>query len=260
MKKSEKLLTHRFKTLKSEEWFKLVVAGDFHYGHKKCDVKSIKEMVKWLAAKDAASPRTWRVVLTGDLTENILPTSKGSAFELSVPDPIDQEDGVVELLNPIKHLIIAAYDGNHSYRSTLASGHSPDKEIIRKLGIQDTFMGYSGYFRIVFPKASYNIWGEHGAGASRTVAGSINSMKKMSLPQTDADLYIRGHSHSKIAYPELVKVVENGRVVMRKRIYVTNGSYLNDPEYCKRGGWPYGVPGIAKVMLNTQRKDVHCSV
>jgi len=255
--KSRNVPRYKIDVLKRTEWFKIIVLGDFHYGHKCCDVDAIKNVVGWLATKD---PRTHRAILTGDLTENIIPGSIGSSFELSIPDPIDQEDGVVELVDPIKHMIMGMYDGNHAHRSRRASGHSPDEQIAWKLGIRETYMGYSGYLRIVFPQQSYTIWGEHGHSNARTLAGKIRVLSSMGRNHPDADLYVMGHIHTKIATPERVEVVENGRVVTKKVIYASNGSYLVGADYAQRGGWTDGGPGVLRVELNTHRRNLHCEI
>jgi len=254
---TKKVPIYKIAIPKRKEWFKLIVLGDFHYGHKACNVEGIKRTVSWLASKD---PRTHRAIITGDLTENVIPGSKGSFFELSVPNPKDQENDVVELLNPIKHMILAMYDGNHANRSRKASGHSPDEEIPNKLGIGHVYMGYSGYIRLVFPQQSYTIWGEHGHSNARVLSGKIRVLSSMGRNHPDADLYVMGHIHTKIATPERIEVIKHGRVVTQKVIYGSNGSYLQGAEYAERGGYVHGGSGTLRVELNTWRRDLHCEI
>jgi len=254
---SRKVPRYKINIPKTREWFQLIVLGDFHYGHKDCDVRSLKKMVEWLSTKD---PRTHRAIITGDLTENVIPGSLGSSFELSVADPIDQENDVVDLLRPIKKMIIAMYDGNHAHRSRKASGHSPDEQIAVKLGIPHTYMGYSGYIQIEFPKQLYTIWGQHGHSNAKTMSGKIRVLTSMGQNHPDADLYVMGHIHTQIATPDRVEVIKNGRVITKKVIYGSNGSYLINPEYAKRHGWAHGGPGVLRIELNTHRRDLHCEI
>lgn len=251
----------KIKQSSDHDWAHGYIFGDFHVGHKGCDEEGIAEMVSYISQQD---PRTTFVILTGDNTENVLPSSKGSAFDLSIPAPSDQIKRAAELLKPISHLVVAGYDGNHSYRSTIATDHSPDKEVLEAMGIGDRFMGYSGYFNIEFSSRGhtqkYTVWGEHGSKNSSTMAGKIRILLNMITLHPDADLYAMGHIHTKLAVPyRLVRVV-NRKEVVQKVMCASNGSYLIDAEYAKRSGFVFGGPGVAKIQLCTRRRDIHCSV
>lgn len=257
--------TYNYKVTNSSDhdWFDYIVIGDFHVGHKMFLDSDARKMVAWIANRD---PKNTAVFVTGDMTENILPTSKGSPFELAIPDPIDQIRTAAEILSPIKHLIVGGCEGNHSYRSVLATGHSPDKEIFELLGIEDRFLGYSGYHRINIASTkgkkpiTYTIWAEHGSKNSATIEGKVKLLRSMMPAHQAADLYVMGHIHTKLAISDRVIRINGNREEVVKVMFASNGSYLFDPEYARRGGFIHGGPGVAKVQLSTRRRDLHCSI
>jgi len=243
--------------IKSKDpWFKILLLGDFHYGHNECDDYALRDMIHWIAGKD---PRTHGVILTGDNTENVLPSSKGSAFDLKIPDPKKQIEGIAKILKPIAPFILAMYDGNHSYRSQVAAGYRPDEEVAKLLGLESRFMGYSGYFRLALPQ-KYLIWGEHGSSNSRTASGKIRVLTRMAVQHPGADLYVQGHIHHKFAIPDRVEVAEGNYIRSRKIIFAANGSYLMGPEYAQRLGFTWGGPGAIRLELNATRKNIHAEV
>jgi len=266
MPNSVKLVpTYSYKVGRStdHDWFHYIILGDFHVGHGDFLEREARAMVRWIAQRD---PATTCVLVTGDMTENVLPSSKGSAFELAIPDPIKQIEAAVDILKPIKHLIVAGCDGNHSYRSRIASGHSPDKEIFEKLGLERRFLGYSGYHRIKITDRNgrnpvlYTVWAEHGSRNANTVEGKVRILRSMMQSHQMADLYAMGHIHTKLAITDRVIRIQGNKEEVSKVMFASNGSYLFDPEYARRGGYIHGGPGVAKVQFSTRRKDIHCSI
>jgi len=255
--------TYEFQISGKEEhdWFHLYLLGDLHVGHKSCNLTGIKDMVAYIASRD---PKITAVILTGDNTENVIPGSKGSAFELSIPDPKDQVDTAARLLLPISERVVASYEGNHSFRSEIAASWSPDREVAKRLGSEKKHLGYSGYFTLCLHDGRrvqrYRVWGEHGARNARTMSGKVRVLTSMADQHPDADVYIMGHIHTKMAIPNRVERIRGQRSVIEKVMFASNGSYLLDAEYSKRLGGVPGGQGVAKIQLSTRRRDIHCSI
>ena len=139
-------------------------------------------MVDYIAARQQNG-----VILTGDLTENVIPGSKGLMSDLAIASPEKQRELAVEILTPVQRQILASVDGNHSYRSKRAADFCPDGTVSTVLGLPpgDGFLGYGGFLRLRLKKGTdgriitYRIWIEHGNGGARTPTGKLNSMMRM---------------------------------------------------------------------------------
>lgn len=243
----------------SEDWVKYIVAGDFHIGQQSCDEMGIKRFIDWIISKD---PKTHRLLLTGDIIENVILGSKGSPFEMVHANPEKQIDVALELLTPAKSYIDVYCDGNHEYRTEKTTGISVSKTISMRLGVP--YAGYRTMLEVTMGAKknpqTYLIYVEHGAGSIPKSAGSRYNKLVSVGRDIVADVYVKGHIHHKLAYPKSVWKEVGGVMVKRKTMYVSNGSYLDDAEYAVRSGYDPTEPGVAKIELSTKRFNIHCSV
>lgn len=254
-----KLIRRRIKT--SEDFFKLIVMGDFHIGQQACEEERLKRDIDWIATKN---PKNYGVVLLGDLIENVIKGSKGSQFEMSDPLPDSQMDTVVELLTPIKKHIIAMCDGNHEYRTMRDAGVSLTKTMAQRLGLQQKFYDYSCMVELSLERKKkvqmYDIYLEHGAGSlGRTPGARMNKIERAQR-QINADIYLMGHVHHKLMSEREVTYKVGNKMVKKTILFATCGSYLIDAEYARRCGFEPTKPGMTRVDLGTTRYDVHCSI
>lgn len=248
------------KTIKTPmDWFTLVALGDIHIGHKNCDERAAGEMVNWIASKD---PNEYGVILTGDLIENVLPTSKGSLFEMKYPSPEEQVEVATKLLKPLSKHILMLCDGNHEDRSQRTAGLTPSRYIAKDLGVP--YVGYHGMLELSLQhkghREVYNVYAEHGCGSiPKAVGGRYNKLESIQK-QVDADVYVKGHIHHKCAFDKRVWKKVNGVMRTRKVMFIANGSYLIDAEYAIRSGFEPTEPGVAKVLLSTKEFNIHSSI
>src|SRR3989339_433711 len=106
----------------NKDTFHMIIFGDLHIGHQSCDEREIGKMVNWIAKED---PKEFGVILTGDLIENVIPSSKGLPFEMKYPSPTKQMEVATKMLLPISKHIHMLCDGNHEDRSQKTAGISP---------------------------------------------------------------------------------------------------------------------------------------
>lgn len=241
------------------DWFTLVALGDLHVGHKDCDEEGINNMVKWISEK---KPEEYGVILTGDLIENVLPSSKGSLFEMKYPSPDDQVEITVKMLKPIAKHIFFMCDGNHEDRTQRHAGITVSKYIAKELEVP--YVGYHGMLNLKLQNGgknqSYFVYAEHGCGSiPRSIGGKYNKLVSIQN-QVEADVYIKGHIHQKLVFDKMVWKVKNGRPVKSKIMFASNGSYLVDAEYALRSGFEPSGPGVAKINLATDRFNIHSSI
>lgn len=248
------------KTIKTKiDWFTLIAFGDVHIGHINCDEEAANDMVKYIAGKD---PSNYGVILTGDLIENVLPTTKGSLFEMSNPNPDEQIDKAIEMFTPIKRHILMMCDGNHEDRTVRTCGLSPSKYIAKGLGVN--YVGYHGMLELNLEsnkhKEVYNVYSEHGCGSiPKSVSGRYGKLESIQK-QVEADVYVKGHIHHKNVFAKEVWKKIGRSMVKRKVMFASNGSYLMDAEYAIRSGFEPTTPGVAKILLSTSSFNIHSSI
>lgn len=120
--------------------FKLMVLGDTHLGDPLCDIELLKRTITYV--KD--TPDCY-VIVNGDMINNALKTSKSDIYN-DIMSIEDQQEYLIELLNPIKDRILYMCSGNHEYRTHLAAGINPLKYVARELGLsKDSFSDYESY-------------------------------------------------------------------------------------------------------------------
>jgi predicted MPP superfamily phosphohydrolase len=120
--------------------FQLMVLGDIHIGDPLCDLQLVKNTIKYIKE----TPNCY-VILNGDMINNALKTSKSDIYTETMSIE-DQQDLLIELLEPIKEKILFICSGNHEYRTHLAAGINPLRYVARELGIpKDCFSDYESY-------------------------------------------------------------------------------------------------------------------
>ncbi|GAG02627.1 unnamed protein product, partial [marine sediment metagenome] len=112
------------------DWYTVYLLGDTHTGERNFMEKECVSMVDYIASHQQNG-----VILTGDLTENVLPSSVGTMFDLAIASPVGQREKITEILSPIKKQLLVSVDGNHSYRSKRAADFCPDGAVSESLGL-----------------------------------------------------------------------------------------------------------------------------
>lgn len=254
-----KIIKHN--VVANNEWLEVVLLGDFHVGHKRCDEEAIEEAVKWIASK---SPKETKVLLMGDLIENVIQGSKGTSFECVHPNPEDQMKIAIDLLKPITNTghIIAMCDGNHEHRTERVTGVSLSKFMAKDLNVP-----YHGYHCLVDLGITYKknteqylIYMEHGCGSiPKNMSGKYKRLEEIQSRVT-ADVFVKGHIHHKLAFPKVVWRMNKGRMERHKIMFASSGAYVIDPDYAIRSGFEPSEMGMTKLLLCGSRYNIHCTI
>lgn len=189
------------------------VFGDLHIGSKKCDMKQIKDRIKFVAEHD----NVYAIIL-GDVVNNSTKQSVGDVFE-EVLTPMQQIKTAIELFAPIKDKILCGVSGNHERRSYKYDGIDLLQFMFAELGISERYdscacllfvkTGKNGHKGARY-KASHNsknlgqmtytIYCTHGDGSNgKTIGGKANNLSKRA-DIIDADVIVTGHTHQSIIF------------------------------------------------------------
>lgn len=241
--------------------FKLMVLGDLHIGDKLCDLELIKDTIDYVKKN-----KDCYVILNGDLINNALKTSKSDSYLEQMT--IEQEqDLLIELLEPIKNKILVMATGNHEYRTELLAGINPLKAVALALGIRNKLVEDSYVLNISFGANSgnsacpnnYLIYGIHGGnGGGRRAGATANALQDMALIRPDMDLYVHSHTHTKINYNDMIflynrktkKTVEHQRTFYNANAFLKYGGYAE-----KKGYKPSDRHPSVLVVRATRTKD-----
>ena len=248
----------------------LNIRGDEHIGHKQCNINDLKNA---LLAEQAKHRNHMFVINTGDMIENVLKASTGSANELAIPDPNDQITTALNLYEELdKDLYGKKYQrinnmtksrhtyarrlgviGNHEYRSRVHSGIWLNKQLYSLKGVIDGGVHSLINLKLVNKKLdmerTYKIYVTHRLSNSNSVSDTtiINNFKeKKSL--INADIYISGHYHRDFAFSD-VAYDHNGSI--KKVLYIINPSPIIGE---------YAVIGMYNPTINNYFKNVRLPI
>ena len=186
--------------------YKVVLAGDFHFGSTQCDVGLIKKFVAKYAGQDGV-----KVILMGDEIDAVCRADK--RFDpRNVAEPYRGEPnfidlvtkGFVDLMMPLKGQIIAGVDGNHGHTYRKATDSDPMFWVQKELGYER--LGYAGWVSLVLRwhlaksakdvrTRTVNFFVSHGKPSSaQTPGGSLNTLAN-SAQWFVSDVAAHGHTH-----------------------------------------------------------------
>lgn len=222
--------------------FKLVALGDLHIGDKLCDLDLIKDTLAYVKKN-----KDCYVILNGDLMNNALKTSKSDSY-LEQMTIEEEQDLLIELLEPIKDRILVMGTGNHEKRTEVMAGINPLKAVALALGIRNKLTDDSYVLDISFGvccgnKASQNhylVYGAHGGhGGGRRAGATANALQEMSWVRPDMDLYVHSHTHTKISYHDVIflynrktqKTLEHQRTFYNTNAFLKYGGYAEEKGY-----------------------------
>lgn len=234
----------------------LDIAGDCHYGMRGIDEDEV--VYEYTRHKKD----TFKV-FTGDMGEFSLKTSVGHNYDIAVPDPEEQKEGVKRILtrtmqhqlggiknwskyeaptkNDHENAKAIGVGGNHEYRIRKLAGQWIDKEFYEAAKILS--MGIEGIVNLTIfntklkLEKTYKIYLAHAPG--KTSASSKEAIlrgfrkKQMELP--GIDIIIFGHFHKRLIDSDGYFDTNNNS--FKKTLYVVNPSPLKNIEYAIEAGF-----------------------
>jgi predicted phosphodiesterase len=220
------------------------------------------------AIEDIKNDDTAKVILMGDLAECIVPSDK-KRFNFDEIHPIFQSsistlpsaylEYLTDILNPIKNKIIGIHQGNHE--SALLKYYFRDiiAELCGRLDVK--YLPGMAFTKINFSyltgghQQSVLINSAHGHKAGRKDGSKVNFMDDMRA-WLDADVILRGHSHSLFCNKTVRMETnpKNTKIIMRDVLVGHAGSFLstyttNNTTYAEDQDYPPAPIGRLKIFV-----------
>ena len=136
---------------------------------------------------------------------------------------------MLEVFSPIKEKCWGLCDGNHERKYDELNGGKFGCELACNLGIPDRWVDYRGFIHVQFALTKTQrlpvlLDLQHGWQAGRRPGGPHNQAE-LELGFTEADIVLRGHSHTPLAHAFVTLGVSSGKAqkVRRRTRYVVNG-------------------------------------
>lgn len=154
------------------------------------------------------------IILLGDLVDAPNRHSVGNVHHQK-KSPQQAKFDMIDRLMPVAHKIIAAVGGNHDQgRPSKEAGGDFAEDIAHEL--QTWYEPEFAAMRLKVGKYNsggalqYDVAVTHGTGGGRTIGGKANMIRRMA-DIVAADLYICGHTHQELTYPQPLFVPVEGR-------------------------------------------------
>lgn len=255
---------HRIEYASRSDEFHLWHITDTHLGSRAVDEKALRRDIAEIEADPFA---IW--TFGGDWAEFISPTDK--RFEpaevanwITVADLADiakvQCDYGVKLFKPIAAKCLGAIGGNHGLRIAQEHHRDPHADICGKLDIPN--LGYDGAFiNLRFKRLAggstrtYRIALLHGWGGGRQPGGKMNKLRD-ALAAYDADIILLGHLHVRYRLSAMTYTCTKSRVVVKKRVAVLGGTYLDGAGYALRAGYPPAEIGGVMISITPDKNVI----
>lgn len=243
----------------------IIVIGDLHIGDDAFTENSLKKLtgyINWVEERDNAT-----IFLLGDIF-NV--ATRGSRTSPHKSKPLEEEVAMaIEIFTPVKDKIIGALDGNHEQRMIDYVGYSPTTTLCREFNC-----GYYGNSAVIkFQvgkrmdggkeryKHQYVGYFQHTSGGGSTPGGKINRIDLMRKSFANADFFAGGHNHGLGAFPVVLPMLSNGKIVMLKQYLIDCGGYLDwSNSYAEAMQLPPQKLGSPRIRLDGKEKDLHVDI
>lgn len=213
--------------------------------------------------------REWLGYVQGAENTSMLGTGDflNCATKVSPSELYDEKQGISESkwelareLEPLAENgdLDALIRGNHEDRVWRLVGEDPIYDVSQHLGVNYSPATCIVIYRVGDVNYTFDV--RHGKGAGQ-IGARANRLKR--LAQTViCDVYVSGHTHSQLVFPDDVFDVDIDAqsVIRRKQMFVSSGSFLAYEDYASTAGFNPTHIGAPRIRLDGRRKDVHVSV
>lgn len=232
------------------EYLYVYPLGDVHKGSPAHAEDRWKEWIGYLENEPSAS-----MLGTGDFLNAALKDSKSEAYDdiLTVGAAKRQ---LAKELEPLRGRIDLLMPGNHEDRIYRAVGDCPVEDLADRL--EAPYAKDAAVIIYYVGNVRYEVAIRHGTGGGQ-VGARANRLAQQARTIV-ADIYVSGHTHSQLVFPQDVFVIEDAKVVRRKQLFVSSGSFLNYEGYAAKAGYTPQKVGAPRIRLDGTRKDAHVSI
>lgn len=185
-----------------DQYILLMPIGDVHYCTKAFPEDKLKSHIQWGLDRGAYFVGMGEYLDLFSATQRLVLGGLRDSVRAQLDEMVkDKMDNLAYILEPTKGRWLGLLEGDH--RWDFMDGNSADQYLCKRLKCD--FLGTSGLIRIKnmhspknHPEADCLLYVHHGIGASRTEGGNLNRVGDL-LKFLDADIYLMGHSHDKMA-------------------------------------------------------------
>jgi len=220
--------------LLSNESVTLMPIGDAQVGVEAADLKRLKSHMEWGFHKkhalflgmgdyvDMASPSNRRTLKAAGLYDTVT-----EALQVKATEDINT---FLSMTKYTQGAWLGLLQGHHYM--DMADGSTSDMKIAEAL--RAPFLGDAAIVRLIFDKhkdvdglpLKADIWCHHGRGGGVGAAAPISLLEKTARG-FDADIYLMGHQHKKVATPiDEMFWSRDGRMLHRTKLLACTGSFL----------------------------------
>lgn len=139
---------------------------------------------------------------------------------------------LADMLRPVAPRILGLVEGNHFWE--YSDGTNTEQDLCRRLKIP--YLGVMGLIRLHCNTKSTHtdnltVFAHHtgGTAGGRTTGGDVNALTRQEHAW-DADIYLLGHTHRRIAFKEpvmqLTRYGNPPKVVERTKVFARTGAFL----------------------------------
>lgn len=202
--------------------------GDIHFGAPGFPEDKLREHIEWALARDARFIGMGEFLDFASYSQLMQMKPLRDSTRQLIDEAIQQSaDNLLKILASTKGRWLGLLEGDH--RWDFQTGRSVDQYLCEYLDAD--FLGTSALIRVV-PNGIKNrgadtlLYVHHGISSSRTQGGQLHRVEDL-LKFIDADIYLMGHTHGKVAAPvDRLCLSPEGKVYHRTKILARTGGWL----------------------------------
>lgn len=262
---AEKIIVHELST--DFTTLELYPLSDLHIGSPFTDTVMFQKFIRYILAE----PNRF-ILFNGDNMNNALKSSVSNVYNETM-NPREQKKWLIQELSCVKDRILCFVEGNHEYRTTKEVDLSPVEEIADRLGKYELYREDEAILKITFGKnigktgsgygcrIAYSIYVTHGNGGGKRPGSALNNIELLALT-TDADIYICGHIHKKMAYKSVIRRIDmhNNTIRAFDRLFAYSAAWQDYGGYAVRKMLPAGSKGSTPIILSGTEKKAEAIV
>jgi len=226
--------------------------GDVHIGSPAFAADRFGEWIEYLTDRQDAS-----MLGTGDFLNSAIKTSVSETYD-EVFTVGQAKRQLRDLLEPLANTgrIDLLMPGNHEDRIYRSVGDCPIQDVSDFLETPYCRVACIVIYHVGSQRYEFAVRHGTGGGMIGARAGRLARQAQTVL----ADVYVSGHTHSQLVFPQELFVVDGNQVKRRRQYFVSSGSFLAYEEYAARQGFAPQKIGAPRIRLDGERHDVHVSI
>jgi UDP-2,3-diacylglucosamine pyrophosphatase LpxH len=237
----------------------LLPLADLHVGDSKMKLNYFKEFIEYVQAQ----PNRY-VLCGGDLMNNAIKSSVSNVYNESMP-PSQQKKWLKTELKPIADRILVFVEGNHEARTSKDTDMRPTEDLAEYFNKGNAYVEDEAILKITFgsrhkgsnKRQCYSVYITHGSGGGKRPGSALNNMEMLALG-TEADIYIMGHVHKKIAYKNGYRKLNlyRNKVTETERLFVYTSHWSEFGGYAAKKLFTPSALGTVPIILYAHKKKM----